>query len=111
MSTSNLTTEKKRFMSTIPGQMMDEHEEINIPLLMISLFSATLAFLLSLSWAAFLGDSVEAVQKATNNRLPMPIARLFAAIVVTVVAITLLIILFHWERRVTQETADTTPNP
>jgi hypothetical protein len=92
-------------MSTIPGQMMDDNQEINIPLMLISLFGATLAFLLSLSWAAFLSDSVEAVQRKTRNTIPLPVARLLAALIVTAVTVTLLSLLFKWERKASATTA------
>jgi len=93
-------TQQRNFVSSIPGQMIDNHESISVPLLVISLMGATLAFLLSLSWAAFLSDSVEAVHRSTNNKLPLPVARLLAAIVVTGVAVGLLILLYKWERKV-----------
>ena len=100
---ANPNNPKSRFVSTIPGQMMDEDEAISIPFLLISLFGATLAFLLSLSWAAFLGDSVEAVQKATGNKIPLPVARLIAAIIVSCVAVSLLVWMYHLERKVARE--------
>lgn len=90
-------------MSTIPGQMLDDNPSLSIPLLLISLFGATLAFLLSLSWAAFLSDSVEAVQRVTQNKIPLPLARLVSAIIVTAVSVSLLILLFHCERKVRVE--------
>lgn len=99
----DFSLEKKRFVSSIPGQMMDDNEELSIPLMLISLAGATLAFLLSLSWAAFVSDSVDAVQKKTNGKLPLPVARLLAAIVVTTVAVGLLVYLFKWERKVTRQ--------
>lgn len=90
-------------MSVIPGQMLDDEEQLSIPLLLIALFGSTLAFLLSLSWAAFLSDSVEAVHRASGQKLPLPVARLFSAIIVTGVATSLLVALFSWERKVTKE--------
>lgn len=96
-------TEKKRFVSTIPGQMMDDRTEINIQLMIISLFGATLAFILSLSWASFVNDSVEAVQKKAGNKYPLPLARFVSATIITGVAVTILILLFKWERKVTDD--------
>lgn len=90
-------------MSVIPGQMIDENQEISVPMLLIALFGATLAFLLSLSWAAFLNDSVDAVFKVSQNRLPLPVARLISAVIVSGVATGLFIALYTWERKVTQQ--------
>ena len=98
----------KPFSSSIPGQMLDNEEELSIPLLLISLFGATLAFLLSLSWAAFLSDSVEAVHKATNQKIPLPVARLIAALIVSATAVGLLVCLFQWERRASRNMPETT---
>ena len=86
---------------------MDDTEEINVPFLLISVFGATLAFLLSLSWAAFLSDSVEAVQKASGHKIPLPVARLIAAIIVSSVAVLLLIFLFKVERKAVRDDTDT----
>jgi hypothetical protein len=94
------SSEKTRFVSAIAGQMMDDDENINIPFMLISLFAGTLTFLLSLSWAAFLSDSVETVQRITKNKIPLPLARLIAAIIVSMVAVSLLVLLFNWERKV-----------
>jgi len=95
--------EKKRFLSNIPGQMLDNTEPLNVHLLVISLAGATLAFLVSLSWAAFLNDSVEAVQKRSGNKYPLPLARLISAIIVTTVVVSLQVVLFKIERKVIRE--------
>jgi len=95
--------EKKRFLSNIPGQMLDNTEPLNVNLLVISLAGATLAFLVSLSWAAFLNDSVEAVQKRSGNKYPLPLARLISAIIVTGVVVSLQVVLFKIERKLIRD--------
>lgn len=85
---------------------MDEVEEISIPLMLITLATATLSFLISLSWATFVNDSVTAVQHKSKHKLPLPVARLLAAIVVTAVAIFMLVYLYNCERKATRANYD-----
>lgn len=100
------TNKMPNFVSSVPGQMMDEVEEISIPLMLITLATATLSFLISLSWATFVNDSVTAVQHKSKHKLPLPVARLLAAIVVTAVAIFMLVYLYNCERKATRANYD-----
>ena len=90
-------------MSVIPGQMLDDDEKISVPMMLIALFGSTLAFLMSLSWASFLSDSVEAVHRASGQKIPLSVSRLFSAIIVTGVATSLFTALYAWERKVAKE--------
>lgn len=88
-------------MSTIPGQGVNPDETIlNPQLLFIGVLSMTVSFLVSIQWGGFVTSSVEAVQEATNHRIPVPVAKLVAAITVTVASILILCGLFLWEQRV-----------
>ena len=59
-------------MSTIPGQGVNPDETIlNPQLLFIGVLSMTVSFLVSIQWGGFVTSSVEAVQEATNHRIPV----------------------------------------
>ena len=94
---------KRRFMSTIPGQGVTDDEGLSIPLLLVSLLSATMAFMMSISWAGFIDSSVITVNEKTGNIIPLPISRLISAIIVSGVSVGILIALFQWEKRVTRD--------
>ncbi len=95
--------EKKRFMSLIPGQELTEDNELNLPLLLIALFGATASFLMAVSFSSFVDSSVVAVGERTGNKVPLPLARLLAAFLVTGVSFGTLIALFKWESSITRK--------
>lgn len=91
-------------MSTIPGQGVNPNESVlNPQLLFIGVFSMTVSFLVSIQWGGFVTSSVDAVQVATRNRIPAPVAKLIAAITVTATSILILGGLYLWEQKVARK--------
>ena len=89
--------------SSIPGQSIVTHENtLNTQLLLISLFAGTMTYLMGLTWASFLNESIDAVQKVTNHKIPTALAKLFAAIIVTCSVVASLAAMYQWEQRVIQ---------
>jgi len=75
---------------------------LNTQLLVISLFAATGSFLVSLSWQSFLNESVNAVQRVVNHKIPIAVSKLVTAIIVTALMIGILTALYRWEKKATE---------
>ena len=95
-------------MSSIPGQSMavSTTQQLNPQLLFIGLSSITASFLVSVMWGNFVTSSVEAVQVKTNRRIPDSVSNLIAAICVTAVCATVMMLLYSWEKKALGDSVD-----
>lgn len=73
---------------------------MNPQFLFIALSSATASFLVSLVWANFVSSSIDEVQTVTKHRIPEPVSKLIAALIVSAVVIGLMCALYSWEQKV-----------
>lgn len=92
---------EKRIPSRLSAAASDSSpaRPLTTQLLVISLFAATASFLVSLSWQKFLSDAVDAVQRSTNQKIPVVVSQLITAIVVTAVMVGVIVGLYRWERK------------
>jgi|SRR3989338_5912126 len=92
----------KKLKSSIPGQT-EMGAGLNVEMMMIAMLSGMLMFLTSLVWSQFLDSAVVAIQEKAGNSYPMPLARLFSAIIISGLVFSIFLGLYKWEEKVRQE--------